>query len=123
MLLRTVVLDFAPDVHDAAGEFWRVALLGELRRGTEHPEYHVVEHPAAVGPVVLQRLGTGASRIHLDLETDDPAAEVARLLAAGATIAQRHQQWTVLRDPAGLLFCVVPAESADFADLAHIVSP
>jgi hypothetical protein len=28
----------------------------------------------------------------------------------------------VLRDPAGLLFCVVPADSEDFSRLSHVVS-
>ena len=121
ILMRTVVLDFPSDVHDVARDFWGVALAAHVRRGREYPEYHVLEHPAACGPVMVQLLADGTSRIHLDIETDDPDAEVARLLAAGATIVERHEDWSVLRDPAGLLFCVVPASSEDFAGLAHPV--
>jgi len=121
--MRTVVLDFAPEVHDRARDFWRIALQAEARQGTNHPEYQLLEHPAALAEVVVQRLGEGPSRIHLDIETDDPPAEIARLVAAGATLARRHEEWTVLRDPAGLLFCVVPADSADFGELAHPVGP
>ena len=122
ILMRTIVLDFTPEVHDAARDFWQTALAAGIRHGTNYAEYHVLEHPAALGPVLVQRLQDGASRIHLDIETDDPAAELARLVAAGARIAERHEHWTVLRDPAGLLFCVVPAESPDFTELAHTVA-
>ena len=119
--MRTVVFDFDPEVHDAALDFWRTALAADVRRGTKFPEYHVLEHPAALGPVMVQSLTRGSSRIHLDLETDDPEAEVDRLVAAGASIVQRHREWTVLEDPAGLLFCVVPAVSDDFERIARVV--
>ncbi len=122
ILLRTIVFDFAPDVHDAACDFWQVALAAGIRRGTSYPEYHVLEHPAALGPVMVQSLGRGTSRIHLDIETDDTDAEVTRLVTAGAMVVESHDDWTVLRDPAGLLFWVVPAVSEDFAQLAHGVS-
>lgn len=121
ILLRTVVLDFAPESHDAALAFWERALLATGRPGTIHPEYHVLEHPSALGPVLAQRLGEGPSRVHLDIESDDPAAEVARLVDAGAVLVARHDDCTVLADPAGLAFCVVPAEDDDFAALSFPV--
>jgi len=122
VLLRTVVLDFAPEVHDEALAFWERALYAERRPGSVHPEYHVLEHPAALGPVLVQNLDEGTSRIHLDVESDDTEAEVTRLVAAGAEVVERIDDWTVLRDPGGLLFCVVPAEpDAGFAQFAHTV--
>jgi hypothetical protein len=121
ILMRTVVIDFPPDVHDAARDFWAVALAAEARPGHVYPEYHVLEHSAATGPVMVQRLKDGASRIHLDIETDDPESEVSRLIGAGATVVERHKDWTVMRDPGGLVFCVVPPGSEDFADIAHPV--
>ena len=56
----------------------------------------------------VQRTGSGTPpRWHVDVETDDIPAEVARLEALGAT---RHRDmgsfWQML-DPAGLVFCVV----------------
>jgi predicted enzyme related to lactoylglutathione lyase len=119
--MRSVVFDFAPEVHDAAKDFWQLALCADARRGHKCPEYHVLEHPAAAGPVMVQCLGEGQSRVHVDIETDDPDAEVRRLLEAGAAIVQKHEEWAVLRDPAGLLFCVVPADGEDFARLSHPV--
>jgi catechol 2,3-dioxygenase-like lactoylglutathione lyase family enzyme len=123
ILMRTIVLDFPSDVHDQALDFWRVALAADLRRGHTHPEYHVLDHAAALGPVLVQKLGEGASRIHLDIESDDTEAEVARLLAAGAVEVRRLDDWVVLRDPGGLLFCVVPGNADDerFAQSAHTV--
>jgi hypothetical protein len=53
---------------------------------------------------------TGKNRVHLDLSTDDPDGEVARLVALGAVAGEKHEapglRWTVLRDPAGNEFCV-----------------
>ena len=55
-----------------------------------------------------QRLDSGAPRVHLDIHTDDLDAEVARLERLGADRVQKVQTWWVMRDPAGLLFCVLP---------------
>jgi predicted enzyme related to lactoylglutathione lyase len=52
----------------------------------------------------------GKNRVHLDLAARDPAAEVSRLVARGATrIAEVEEwgyRWTVLQDPEGNEFCV-----------------
>lgn len=56
---------------------------------------------------------TGKNRMHFDLRPfpgDDHAAEVRRLLAAGASLAdvpRRDLPWTVLTDPEGNEFCVL----------------
>ena len=52
------------------------------------------------------------NRLHLDLRPDDQAAEVARLLALGAThvdLGQGDVSWVVLADPEGNEFCVLRA--------------
>lgn len=122
ILLRTVIFDYPGDVHDAGRDFWRIALNAGLRRGVKNPEYHSLEHPAALGSILVQNLNDGASRIHLDIEADDTDAEVDRLVAAGAVEVERIDDWIVLRDPGGLLFCVVPAELDEgFAQFAHTV--
>ena len=46
--------------------------------------------------------------MHLDIHTDDLEAEVARLEQLGAERVQRVQAWQLMRDPAGLMFCVIP---------------
>lgn len=53
---------------------------------------------------------TAKNRVHLDLGTDDRAAEVERLLALGATHIHDKDEfgmrWTTLADPEGNEFCV-----------------
>lgn len=56
----------------------------------------------------MQRLESGPPRVHLDIHTDSLDAEVARLERLGASRVQKVQAWWVMRDPAGLLFCVLP---------------
>lgn len=53
----------------------------------------------------------GKNRLHLDLNPDDQAAEVARLLELGATRVDVGQDadaaWVVMADPEGNEFCVL----------------
>jgi hypothetical protein len=118
ILLRTICFDLPADVHDAGLEFWHRTLQAQPRRGVHYPEYHGLEHPATVTQVFVQNVGAASSRVHLDIESDDQRAEVARLLELGATVVAEHASatvgdWTVLRDPGGLLFCVVAATVDD----------
>jgi hypothetical protein len=48
-----------------------------------------------------------APRYHVDIETDDLAAEVARLMALGAEQVTRWKDAFTLRAPGGHLLCVV----------------
>ena len=54
---------------------------------------------------------TVKNRLHIDLNPDDGDAEVARLMALGATRADVGQgpdvTWVVLADPEGNEFCVL----------------
>ena len=51
------------------------------------------------------------NRVHLDLTSEDRAADVARLTALGARTCAEHTDgdtsWTVMADPAGNEFCVL----------------
>jgi predicted enzyme related to lactoylglutathione lyase len=50
------------------------------------------------------------NRVHLDLDSDDVAAEVARVVALGATHIHDKDEygmrWTTLADPEGNEFCI-----------------
>lgn len=47
-------------------------------------------------------------RLHLDLTPKTTRAdEVARLVAANATVVAEYDRWTVLHDPEGNAFCVL----------------
>jgi hypothetical protein len=59
------------------------------------------------------------SRVHLDIETDDIDAEVARLEELGARRVQRTKSWWVMAAPTGQRFCVVARSAADFDAVAN----
>jgi hypothetical protein len=62
------------------------------------------------------RLEEGASRVHLDIHTSDLDAEVERLERLGATRVRQARSWWIMRDPAGLLFCVIPTAAGKLTD-------
>jgi hypothetical protein len=110
-----VVIDAPPDLHDRELAFWQGAL------GQELPEVYSAEYHGAFlrGSdliLLMQRLESGAPRVHLDIHTDDLDAEVARLERLGAQRVQKVHAWWVMRDPAGLLFCVLPISAGSLND-------
>jgi hypothetical protein len=121
ILLRKFFIDAPAEVHDRTRDFWVTALGAQAHRGANYPEYHWFEHPAALVEVFVQDIGTAPARYHVDIETDKVEAEVTRLVAAGASEVERHAEWVVLRDPAGLLFCVVPETGDGFAQVSTVV--
>ena len=100
----------------ALARFWAVASGWEIERAGD--EIAGLRSPAGTGPyleflrVPGQKLAK--NRVHPDVAPyrgGDPAAEVARLRAAGAAPADIGQgdavPWTVLADPEGNEFCVL----------------
>jgi predicted enzyme related to lactoylglutathione lyase len=114
--LHMVVIDVPEEDHDQGLAFWQAATGQELTRVERHPEYHGALLPHQRIGLLVQRLGQGPARVHLDFHTDDVEAEAARLEKLGATREQREQDWQVMRDPAGLLFCVVKARAGSLND-------
>ena len=93
--------------HDRELLFWQGAAGHPLPR-LGYPEYHGAALHGQDFWLLMQRLGEGAARVHLGIHADDLAAEVGRLERLGAERVQRVNSWWVMRDPAGLLFCVIP---------------
>ena len=60
---------------------------------------------------VVQAIDDGEPRYHVDIETDDLEAEVARLTALGAELVTRWKDAFTMRSPGGHLLCVVPIHS------------
>lgn len=111
--LHVVLIDSPPDVAEAEVAFWASALGRKPMPEAGTPFTEVSKFDG--GEVLAhQRLEQGVSRIHFDIETDDVAAEVRRLEGLGALTVGGHEGCVHLRDPAGLLFCVVPVQSDDF---------
>ena len=107
--LAGFIIDSRSDDLDTTARFWSAALglrvadpdsgaTGQYAQfagapGDLHVEVQKVDHP---------------SRVHLDIETDDIDAEVARLEGLGATRVAFVKRWWVMQAPDGQRFCVVP---------------
>ena len=101
----------------ASARFWRGALTpdGGPVDGFDDADPYVEVGSCRGAEVFVQRIGPDdLPRVHLDIETDDVAAEVARLEALGAERVEQVSTWWVLQDPAGQRFCVVRPQVADF---------
>jgi len=102
------------DVKDFARmvSFWGAA-LGCKTRGPPTPgdDFAILRDPSGKLPnVSIDGMEPERGRIHLDLYTDDQEGEVARLLRLGATQYRPREpgeDFIVLEDPEGNLFCVV----------------
>lgn len=118
--LAGFIIDCQGDDLQGAAQFWGAALGMELRPlPAEEGEKYVrlVDHQHGLH-VEVQKVAH-ASRVHLDIETDDVAAEVRRLEALGARRVGLVHSWCVMEAPTGQRFCVVRAQSPDFGKLAN----
>jgi catechol 2,3-dioxygenase-like lactoylglutathione lyase family enzyme len=94
--------------------FWRDA-LGYVPREEPDEDWGVLRDPASshvnVSLPLVPAPRVGENRPHFDLYADDREREVDRLLAIGATVHPRTpdpgEDFVVLADPEGNLFCVV----------------
>jgi predicted enzyme related to lactoylglutathione lyase len=102
------VIDVSPEDHDQELAFWQAALGQPLHHYERFPEYHGTALEKQDMGVLVQRLGEGPSRVHLDIHTTDVEAEVARLEKLGAKRLREVNRWCVMQDPAGVPFCVIP---------------
>ena len=114
--LSKIVLDVPAADHDRELAFWSAAVGQPLTRFDTHPEYHGAALHGPEFGLLIQRLGDGPGRIHLDIHTDDLAAEITRLEELGAERVQQVHAWWILRDPAGMLFCVIPEPAGSLND-------
>lgn len=108
-----LLIDGPEDRIEAAVQFWSAA-LGRPVVAKMNPSspYTGLDTPeGSTLDVFLQALSTLESRLHLDIETDDVEAEVARLERLGARPSQRVESWWVMEAPSGHVFCVVPVQS------------
>lgn len=110
--LSTIFIDVPDASHEQTVGFWSRALGARAVPDPEHPEFTELADGRAPLRVVVQRVDD-APRVHLDLASDDVEATVAHLVDLGAERVDAMDDWVVLRDPAGNLFCVVPPGYGD----------
>ena len=112
MKIGSVVIDC--NDFDKMLAFWQEALHYVPREPPEE-DWAVLRDPDARNVnVSLQQVPekpSGKNRLHFDLYTNDQEGEVKRLLGIGATRHPRtpepDEDFIVLEDPEGNLFCVV----------------
>ncbi len=113
--LCSLQIDCNVDDIDAAARFWAAALGRAV--DMDHPGSRGRYRQLATLPdepmVQLQRVDH-ASRVHLDIETDDIEAEVVRLEKLGASVFKKLERWTVMQAPSGQCFCVVRVQRPDW---------
>ena len=109
------IIDCEVDDLDAAAAFWAAA----IGSGTEPEEGYVRLEPQGGLHAEVQKVDH-PSRVHLDIESDDIPAEVARLEQLGARQVESFKTWLVMEAPTGHRFCVVPAQTDDFAAEANV---
>jgi hypothetical protein len=110
--LAAALVDVPATLYEEETAFWTGALGIPPDVDPGDPDY------ASFGEAVpglqfhVQRVDA-APRVHLDIETDDVEAEFKRLETPGAMRVCQVETWWVMRDPAGLLFCVVRIQCPD----------
>ena len=118
--LGGLIIDCQKGSLGEAARFWSRALGLAIRpsRDADDQNYAVFEEGPGGLDIEVQKVDH-ESRIHLDIETDDIEAEVARLEGLGAKRVAWVKGWWVMEAPTGQRFCVVRARSANFANDAR----
>jgi hypothetical protein len=114
--LCTIVIDCHVDELAPVTDFWSRALGKPIASVDQDGDGKYAElRTAADEPIILLQKVDHPSRVHLDIETDDLEAEVARLERLGARrIAFVRERWWVLEAPSGHRFCVVRPQRETF---------
>ncbi len=99
----------------AAARFWGNALgmATEQLPGSEGDTYVRLLDPNDQLHIEVQSVNH-ESRVHLDIETDDIDAEIARLERLGARKLTFCNSWCIMEAPTGQRFCVVSKCSPEF---------
>jgi predicted enzyme related to lactoylglutathione lyase len=117
--INGILIDCNVDEIEEAARFWAEALGRPIDR--EHPgtrgNYVMLEDRPDEVSIQIQRVDH-ESRVHIDIETDDIPAEVARLVKLGAIVDKKLERWVVMRAPSGQRFCVVRVQREGFDDAA-----
>ncbi|NUT24318.1 MAG: VOC family protein [Hamadaea sp.] len=101
-------VDALPDGFATEYAFWG-AITGFTLEDASLPEFHrVVPPPGLPIRLLVQRLGspTDVPAMHLDLACSDVRDAVAWHVSLGAAVVDVRPGWTVMRDPAGGVYCL-----------------
>ena len=116
--LAGFIIDCRTENLDEAARFWGEALGYRLRPEQTETAYRQFDAERDNLHIEVQAV-PHASRVHLDIETDDIEAEVARLEKLGAKRIEFVKRWWVMEAPTGQRFCIVRPQHPRFADIAR----
>ena len=119
--LGTLIIDCEDGDLMAHAQFWSQALGLRVTPGEAqvNSKYIALEGGPEDDVRVLLQSVDHESRIHIDIETDDRAAEVKRLENLGAKVVARTERWEVLEAPSGHRFCVIGPIRDNFQEAAN----
>ena len=118
--ISAFVFDCQTDDLAAATEFWSKALGRPVSNPDQDGDGKYAELKTEPDePFILLQKVDHHSHVHLDIETDDIDAEVARLEALGAKRLQFVKRWWVMQAPTGHTFCVVRKQRPEFGPHTH----
>lgn len=115
--LAALVIDCQTDDLEPHTRFWSATLGYEVdtTADTSDGKYAELKVPGDDMKVLLQKV-RHPSRVHLDIETDNVEAEVARLEKLGAKRVEKVKTWVVMEAPSGQRFCVVRQQRPQLAE-------
>lgn len=118
--LAGFIIDCQTDDLEGATGFWSKALglPAEIPADPAESAYRYLETGPDGLHIEVQKVAH-PSRVHLDIETDNIQAEVARLEKLGARRIGEIKTWVVMEAPTGQRFCVVRVGRAGFEDAAN----
>lgn len=118
--LSGFIIDCDTEDLEAAAAFWAAALgaPAEVVPEGHDGKYLALKVPDGEPYVEVQKVDH-PSRVHIDIESDDIAAELARLEKLGAKRIDAIRDWVVMEAPTGQKFCVVPVIRKGFAGKAN----
>lgn len=102
-----VLFDVGSDSYESAARFWSGALGRTLAFDPDEKYTALRGDP----DYLIQNADPGHEGVHIDIETDDVDAEVARLETLGARKRNKVKGWWVMIAPGGNPFCVVPVQN------------
>lgn len=117
--LATVIIDGQTENLEREAEFWSATLGSRASAPNAEGRYIDLPGDPAEPHVLLQKVDH-ASRIHIDIETDDIGAEVERLQGLGASVVEGMPRWTIMQAPSGHRLCVIGPRRDGFDDKAKV---
>jgi predicted enzyme related to lactoylglutathione lyase len=121
--LSGMIIDCQTGDLRAAADFWSQALgMEQIEKPNDEPapeKYIHLRNKDSHMDVEVQKV-PHPSRVHLDIESDNVPAEVARLEKLGAKVVERIGTWVVMEAPTGQRFCVVRNSRPNFDTGANV---